>query len=103
MNALLKEYRAWRDAKIENAFEEPVTDWNELKEYVENEVMDFHYQYNESITLRQYKQVQEELVKADEDLIEIINNPLIRWCFLAIEEDDWDKLFNDNEPQTEEE
>lgn len=103
MNALLNEYRYWRDNKIQQAFESPIADAEALKEYVESETMDFHYQYSESITLRQYKQCQWELIKEDMDANVIINEPLPLWCSLAIQEDDWDALFQEHKPQTEEE
>ena len=107
MNALLNEYRYWRDKKIETAFSQPVTDWNELKEYVLEEFRDFHYQYSESITLKQYKHVQWELMEQEQwggvSFAQIIDEPLIWWCSFAIEEDDWEKLFNDHEPETESE
>jgi hypothetical protein len=106
MNALLNEYRAWRDIKIQQAFEEPVADAEALKEYVDSELWDFHYEYSESITLRQYKECQWELVKGIygyTDPKDIIDEPLVWWCSLAIQNDDWDALFQEFEPQTDSE
>ena len=102
MNALLKEYRYWRDKKIENAFDEPVADAEALKEYVLDCSQEFYYEYIDSITLRQYRMAQEELSKriSCED---IVDNTLVYWCIEAISDDDWDKLFNDYEPETESE
>ena len=103
MNALLNEYRYWRDNKIQSAFEEPVTNAEELREYVEYEVMDFHYQYGDSITLKKYKEVQYELLQEGVESELIINEPLSIWCQYSINQDDWDALFEENEPESEEE
>jgi Neuraminidase (sialidase) len=100
-DALLNEYRAWRDIKIQQAFENPIEDAEALKEYVDEEARDFHYQYSESITLRQYKLVQRELMNEGQCVENIVNEPLVMWCVMAISEDDWDTLFQENEPQTE--
>ena len=101
MNALLNEYRDWRDKRIEDAFDEPVADAEALKEYVLDSTQEFHYEYIDSITLRQYRMAQDELSKriSCED---IVDNTLLYWCQEAISDDDWDKLFNDYEPETEE-
>jgi hypothetical protein len=101
MDALLNEYRYWRDNKIQKAFEEPVANAEALKEYVEYECMDFHYQYSESITLRQYKNVQYELLQEGVEPELIIGEPLAIWCQYSINEDDWNVLFEENEPETE--
>jgi hypothetical protein len=103
MNALLNEYIAWRNYVIKDAFDEGVADADALQDYVSSEVPDFHYQYNDHITLSQYKQIQQELILANEDFIEIIEHPVSSWCFIAIRDDDWDKLFNDNKPESESE
>jgi len=102
MNALLKEYRFWRDEQIKQAFDEPVADADALKEYVLCSIQVFYYDYIDSITLRQYRMAQEELSKriSCED---IVDNTLVYWCQEAISDDDWDKLFNDHEPETESE
>jgi len=106
MDALLNEYRYWRDKKIQEAFENPIEDAEALKEYVYEEARDFHYQYSESITLRQYKECQWELVKGIygyTDPEHIIDEPVLWWGSLSILNDDWEVLFQENEPQTEEE
>jgi hypothetical protein len=103
MNALLNEYRYWRDNKIQSAFEEPVANAEALREYVEYEVMDFHYQYENSITLKQYKEVQYELLQEGVEAELIIGEPLSIWCQYSINQDDWDALFEENEPESESE
>jgi len=102
MNALLNEYRAWRDKQIESAFDDSVADADDLKEYVLCSLHAFYYEYIDSITLRQYRMAQEELSKriSCED---IVDDTLFYWCKEAILDDDWDKLFNDHEPETEQE
>ena len=102
MNALLNEYRAWRDKQIEDAFEDPVADAEALKEYVISSTQVFYYDYIDSITLRQYRMAQEELSKRI-SCDDIVENTLVYWCMEAISDDDWDKLFNDHEPETESE
>ena len=100
-DALLNEYRAWRDIKIQEAFENCVENSDLLQQSVSGDVYDFHYEYENSITLRQYKLVQRELMNEGQCVENIVNEPLVMWCVMAISEDDWDALFQANEPQTE--
>jgi hypothetical protein len=65
--------------------------------------MDFHYQYENSITLKQYKEVQYELLQEGVEAELIIGEPLSIWCKYSINDDDWDALFEENEPESESE
>jgi len=64
----------------------------------------FELEYESSVTLRQYKQIQYELLRHTETCPTlIIGEPIFWWCAQSIMDDDWDKLFNDHEPETEQE
>ena len=101
MNALLNEYRAWRDAKIEECFEDPVADADELKEGVESFLQTV--EYNIEFTLVQYQEAQNELLKEDIPPEDLIHNTILWWISIALDHDDWDALFQAHEPQTESE
>ena len=103
MNALLNEYRHWRDQKIEEAFENCVANAEDLRLYVEEDMRAFELEYESSVTLRKYKEIQYELLREEICPTLIINEPVFWWCAQSIMDDDWDKLFNDHEPETEQE
>ena len=97
----MKEYRAWRDAKIEQCFEDPISDGDELKEAVEYFLETVHD--NIEITLEQYQEAQKELLKEGIPPDDIIDHTIRWWVSIAIDHDDWDSLFMANEPKSESE
>jgi len=101
-DALLNEYRYWRDNRIKEAFENPEVDNEALLQEWVTDGYAFHYEYENSITLRQYKQVQRELMDEGQCIENIVNEPLVMWCVMASSEDDWEALFQANKPQAEE-
>jgi len=98
--ALLNEYREWRDIRIKQAFENHEVD-NEhlLQQYVSDDCYSFQ-DYESRITLKQYIQAQKELMEEGQVVENIVNEPLIMWCVMASSEDDWEALFLANKPQT---
>jgi hypothetical protein len=101
MRTLNNEYISWRDKQIENAFEGHIANAEALKEYVLTEVGGF--QYDADVSLQGYINAQRELVENGFDLQDIIDDTLTLWCSHAIQEEDWGVLFQENEPQTDEE
>ena len=103
MNALLNEYAAWRDQKIKEAFENCVENPQELEEAVYDHA-DEWIDKDSSITLDTFKEVLIELFVKDvtDDTEQLILTPLLFWVKMNLENENWNELFDNHVPHTDE-